>query len=63
MKMPKRQSQRYYVSTQALAGLAHDGIGWGHDQVSGSFMTERQPPKTGLTARVLRKFKKDAGQW
>lgn len=51
--MPKRSTHMYHVERHALACLAQDGFGWGHDPQNGSFIA------AGLTPRIIRRSKKE----
>ncbi len=57
--MPKRSTHMYHVDRHALARLAQDGFGWGHDPPNGSFIVAGLTPRAGMFARIIRRSKKE----
>jgi len=51
--MPLRATKRYCADPDALATMARDGLGWGHDLDCGRSYDAFEIPRSGRLARIL----------
>ncbi|PUB19326.1 hypothetical protein [Yoonia sediminilitoris] len=48
-----KDSKRYCADPQAIAAMAHDGLGWGHDLQCGCFrVAQEQTGRPGIGQRL-----------